>query len=101
MKNDLALSARSFDLYSGIFVFLEYKFIPYIDSEGEKGNCNFGDHAGIFISYKGIITANVDHSTVHKCPLVKTRPWLTGAGDVIGISPYTSQQASAGARSAP
>ena len=47
------------------FVIFKFKPVAYINPKGEQGNSDFRDYAGGIILDKGIVTANINDSTVH------------------------------------
>jgi hypothetical protein len=94
-------------LYRRKLVILKFKSVAHICPKWQQRNGNFGNHAGIVVSDEGIVTPDVNNGAVHKYILSyrKPAPVLPGRvcylGRMSGISPCTSQPASAGARNAP
>ena len=47
------------------FVILEFQFVAYIDAEGQQGDGNFGDHAGVVILDEGIVATDINDGAEH------------------------------------
>ena len=47
------------------FVIFKFQPVAYINTKGEQGNGDFRDYAGGIILDKGIVTVNINDSTVH------------------------------------
>ena len=58
------------------FVILEFQSVPHVDAEGQQGDGDFGDHAGVVVLDEGIVAADIDNGAIHSCLLVKIRPWF-------------------------
>ena len=57
-----------FLLYPFEFVIFEFQLITHVDAEGQQGNGNFGDNAGVVVLDEGVVTADINYSTKHKDP---------------------------------
>ena len=73
----------------------KFKSVAYIYPKGQQRNGNLGNHAGVIVFYKGIVTADVNNGAEHKHILSyrKPAPELPGRvcylGRMSGISPCT------------
>ena len=83
------------------FVVFKFQSVANINAQRQQSNSDFGNNPSVFIFDEGIITTNIYNCAVHLLSSTKDRPRIFGGGDVLEISPCTSQPASAGARSAP
>ena len=54
-----------FLLNLGEFVILEFQFIAHIHAEGEQGDGDFGDNAGVFVFDEGVVAADIDDGAEH------------------------------------
>ena len=57
-------------LYGGKFVIFKLQPVAYIDAEGQQGDGNFGNHTGIVVFDEGVITTDVNDSTIHGSLLI-------------------------------
>ena len=68
------------NLYYSKFVILEFQLVAHVDAEGQQGDGDFGDNAGVVVLDEGIVAADVDDSAEHKSLLsAKTAP-VSGGG---------------------
>ena len=51
--------------YPGKFVIFKFEPVAHINAEGQQGDGNLGDNAGIVILDKGVVTANINNSAEH------------------------------------
>ena len=54
-----------FLLYLSKFVIFEFQSVADIDAEGQQGDGNLGNHAGVVILDKGVVAADIDLGTEH------------------------------------
>ena len=55
----------TFLLYLRKLVILEFQHIAYIHAEGEQGDGNLGDDAGIVVFDKGVVTPDINDGAKH------------------------------------
>ena len=61
------LSGRLFcALYQRKFIILEFQLIAYVHAEGEQGDGNFGNDAGVVVLDIGIVAADIYNGAEHK-----------------------------------
>ena len=53
-------------LYALKLVILELELVAHIDAEGQQGDGDLGDDAGVLILDKGIVTADGDDGSQHR-----------------------------------
>lgn len=61
------------------FKILEDQLVAHIRAEGQQGNGNFRDHAGLFILDKGVVATDINDGTAHKNAPFRKPPLETGA----------------------
>ena len=74
------------------FVIFKFQPVAHIGAEGQQGDGDFGDHAGLVVLDEGVITADIHNGTEHNILLLKNRPGNPGRSlfwVMSGISPCT------------
>ena len=71
-------------LYLCEFVIFKFQPVAHIGAEGQQGDGDFGDHAGLVVLDEGVITADIHNGTEHNILLLKNRPGGSGAVIVLG-----------------
>ena len=76
---------QALSLYLFVLIMFKFKPVANINVIRQQGDRNLRDDTGIVVFDIGIISSDVSYSAIHIFLLMKTRPCLTGAGDVLEL----------------